>query len=200
MSNYYKISSMVLLNLLLLLQSSYNAASAAPLNLLPNAVHMMERRSLGQCAKIHALTNHGAMPVAIGKDEELMKNGQGDIFRILDVNAGNPELTSKVVNIQSLKHDTYLAVTSAGEVTTVSHDVFNEEGSGSGLQYFSNFTLQPIDGGHAVQGLYKMLALRDDTLGDCVVSFNEEPPSCKKDDSTHLSFVLIDNVQCSQES
>lgn len=188
---------MVLLNLLLLLQSSYNAASAAPLNLLPNAVHIMERRSLGQCAKILVLTNYGAVPVAIGKDEELMKNGQGDIFRILDVSSttGNPELKSKVVNIQSLKHGTYLAVTSAGEVTTVSHDVFNEEGSGSGLQYFSNFTMQAFE-----SGLHKFIALRDDSKGDCVVSFNEEPPSCKKDDDTQLALVLIQYLECPQES
>ena len=194
MSNYYKISSMVLLNLLLLLQSSYNAASAAPLNLLPNAVHMMERRSSGQCVEIHAITNYGAVPIAIGKDGELMKNGEGgDIFRILDVSAGNPELSSKVVNIQSLKHESYLTVTSTGEVTTVSHDVFNEEGSGSGLQYF---TMQSFDDGHMVY--YKMVALRDDSTGDCVVSFNEEPPICKKDDETQ--FVLISNVSCPQES
>ena len=203
MSIYCGLFSALLLHLILLFQSS-NVVSAAPLDLLAESEHILQRRSLGQCVEIFAATPTGNIPISIEKNGELRKGIKGHTFRILDVSDGH-ESGSKIVNIQSLQYDYYLAVTSTEEVTTISHDSLNDEGSGS-VQYFSNFTIeQPRVFLQFDPSFYIMSALRDSSLKNCVISFSGETPACTvPDTSSHAahatSLLYIVSKSCSQDS
>lgn len=184
------LTSLLLFNLLV------HTAIAAPISTQVGQ-HTLEERSLGQCVEIYAVTSFGEKPVSVDREGKVHLGADGKhTFRILDLRPHGSN--NKEVNIQSLTHGYFLAVTHEGVVTAVNQEELTVSEVGSGAdnatmqQYFDSFVMNVTH----KRNYYKVTALRDNSE-DCILSFSGPVPTCKSVENFRFFDVLkVVNTRC----